>query len=270
MLDNTYRFVIDLFLYLILGTFSGILAGLFGIGGGIIVIPAFFYIFSTLGVNDQILAHMVLGTSLGVIVFSSIASTFSHHSRDGVKWRLIKIIAPSICLGSAFGGITAAALSSSTLQWLVAIFLVISAIQMIFEFPPPRKNPRTSLVGPIIAGSGIGWLSGIFGIGGGIFSVTYFYHRGLQMKQAIGSSAACGIPIAIAGSISYMLVGNGNINLPNQSFGFVYLPAACIVGLASAFTAPVGAKIAHRMKQRKLRIGFAVIVMFMGINLLVR
>ena len=141
---------------------------------------------------------------------------------------------------------------------------------MIFELPPPKKNPRTSVLGPIIAGGGIGWLSGIFGIGGGIFSVSYFYHRGLQMKQAIGSSAACGIPLALAGSISYMLVGSGQSNLPEQSFGYVYLPAACLVGLASAFTAPVGAKIAHRMKQKKLRIAFAFIVMFMGINLLLR
>ena len=262
--------MIDLFLYLLLGTCSGILAGLFGIGGGIIVIPVFFYIFSSMGVSQDILSHMVLGTSLGVIVFSSTASTFSHHNRKGVRWKLIKILAPTICLGSALGGITGGALSSISLQSLIALLLIISSIQMIFELPPPKKNPRTRVLGPIVAGGGIGWLSGIFGIGGGIFSVSYFYHRGLQMKQAIGSSAACGIPIALAGSISYMLVGSGQSNLPEQSFGYVYLPAACLVGLASAFTAPVGAKIAHRMKQKKLRIAFAFIVMFMGINLLLR
>ena len=192
--------MIDLFLYLILGTFSGILAGLFGIGGGIIVIPAFYYIFNSIGVDDSILSHLVLGTSLGVIVFSSIASTFSHSNRKGVKWSLIRIIAPSICIGATRGGLTASLISSSTLQSLVALLLVITAIQMIFEFPPPKKNPRTSIAGPIVGGGGIGWLSGIFGIGGGIFSVSYFYHRGLEMKEAIGSSAACGVPIAIAGS----------------------------------------------------------------------
>ena len=165
--------MIDLFLYLLLGTCSGILAGLFGIGGGIIVIPAFFYIFSSMGVSQDILSHMVLGTSLGVIVFSSTASTFSHHNQKGVRWKLIKILAPTICLGSALGGITAGALSSITLQSLIALFLIISSIQMIFELPPPKKNPRTSVLGPIVAGGGIGWLSGIFGIGGGILSLIH-------------------------------------------------------------------------------------------------
>ena len=262
--------MIDLFLYLILGTFSGILAGLFGIGGGIVVIPALFYIFSSMGIAETILSHMVLGTSLGVIIFSSIASTLSHHNKNGVKWKLIKVLAPTICVGSALGGITAGALSSLTLQVLIALFLITSSLQMIFEFPPPKKNPKTNILGPIVVGGGIGWLSGIFGIGGGIFSVSYFYHRGLLMKEAIGSSAACGIPIAIAGTIAYMLVGSGEKNLPDLAFGFVYLPAACLVGLASAFSAPYGVKIAHRMKPRKLRIAFSFIVMIMGLNLLLR
>ena len=262
--------MIDLFIYLLLGTFSGILAGLFGIGGGIVVIPAFFYIFSNMGVDNEILSHMVLGTSLGVIVFSSVASTLSHNNKKGVRWSLIKIIAPSICIGAALGGITAGELRSSFLQSLVALLLMLVAVQMIFKFPSPKPEPRTKIIGPIIVGSGIGWLSGIFGIGGGIFSVSYFYHRGLKMKEAIGSSAACGIPIAISGSLTYMLVGSGYSNLPDQSFGFVYIPAACLVGLASSFTAHLGAKIAHRTKQRRLRRGFALLLLLMGLNLLLR
>ena len=113
-----------------------------------------------------------------------------------------KLVAPSIVIGSSLGGITAGYLDSSTLQGLVALFLVVASIQLIFEFLRRRKKPRTSLVGPVVAGGGIGWLSGVFGIGGGIFSVPYFYHRGLKMMKAIGTSAACGIPIALAGSLS--------------------------------------------------------------------
>ena len=199
----------EILLYFLLGTFSGVLAGLFGIGGGIIIIPTFFYIFSFLGFADEILAHMVLGSSLGVIVFSSLSSTFSHNSKGAVNWSLIKVVAPSIIIGSGFGGITAGFIESSTLQGLVALFLVVASIQLIFEFPPPPQNPRTTLIGPVVAGGGIGWLSGVFGIGGGIFSVPYFYHRGLKMMNAIGTSAACGIPIAFAGSISYIFIGYG-------------------------------------------------------------
>ena len=257
-------------LYFLLGSFSGVLAGVFGIGGGIIIIPTFFYIFSYLAFPDEILSHMVLGSSLGVIAFSSISSTFSHHSKGAVNWRLIKVVAPSIVIGSSLGGLTAGYLESSTLQGLVSLFLVVASVQLIFEFPPPSQNPKTNLAGPVIAGGGIGWLSGVFGIGGGIFSVPYFYHRGLKMMHAIGTSAACGIPIAIAGSISYILIGYENLNLPEYSVGYVYLPATIIVGVMSSLTAKFGVNIAHRMKQKKLRIAFAFLVMIMALNLLMR
>ena len=260
----------EILLYFLLGTFSGVLAGLFGIGGGIIIIPTFFYIFSYLGFAEEILSHMVLGSSLGVIVFSSLSSTFSHHLKGAVNWKLIKVVVPSIVIGSSLGGVTAGYLESSTLQGLVSLFLVVASIQLIFEFPPPSQNPKTNLVGPVIAGGGIGWLSGVFGIGGGIFSVPYFYHRGLMMMNAIGTSAACGIPIALAGSISYMVIGFENINLPNNSIGYIYLPATLIVGLMSSITAKYGVNIAHRMKQKKLRIAFAFLVMIMALNLLTR
>jgi uncharacterized membrane protein YfcA len=261
---------LEILLYFLLGSFSGVLAGLFGIGGGIIIIPTFFYIFAYLGFPEEILSHMVLGSSLGVIVFSSISSTYSHNSKGAVNWDLIKVVAPSIIIGSALGGITAGFLESTTLQGLVALFLVVASVQLIFEFPPPPQNPQTNLVGPVIAGGGIGWLSGVFGIGGGIFSVPYFYHRGLKMMSAIGTSAACGIPIALAGSISYMIIGSDNINIPVNSVGYVYLPATIIVGLMSSFTAKYGVNIAHRMKQKKLRIAFAFLVIIMALNLLMR
>ena len=263
--------MLELFLFFLLGIFSGILAGLFGIGGGIIIIPVFFSIFKNLvGIPEESLAHTVLGTSLGVIVFSSLASTYSHNKRKAVIWNILKVIAPSICIGAALGAVTASYIPSSTLQMLVAIFLVLISIQMAFEFPPPTQNPRTSIIGPVVVGSGIGWFSGIFGIGGGVFSVPYFYHRGLQMTQAIGSSAACGIPIAVSGSISYMIIGSNISNLPEYSVGYVYLPGAIIVGLTSAWSAIVGVRAAHRMKQRKLRLAFAILLMIMGLNLLLR
>ena len=260
----------EIFLYFLLGTFSGVLAGLFGIGGGIIIIPTFFFIFSYLGFANAILSHMVLGSSLGVIIFSSIASTISHNAKEAINWKLIQVVAPSIIIGSALGGITASLIESNTLQGLVALFLVVASIQLIFEFPPPPQNPQTNLLGPVVAGGGIGWLSGVFGIGGGIFSVPYFYLRGLKMMNAIGTSAACGIPIAISGSVSYMIVGINIQNLPDYSIGYVYLPATIIVGITSSLTARFGVNIAHRMKQKKLRIAFAFLVMIMALNLLMR
>ena len=126
---------LELFFYILLGIFSGFLAGLFGIGGGVIIIPSFFFIFRWLGFPEEALTQIVLGTSLGVIVFSSLASTYSHHIRKAVVWSIIKIIAPSICVGSALGAITASYIPSSTLQGLVAIFLIAVAVQMALQFP---------------------------------------------------------------------------------------------------------------------------------------
>ena len=136
--------ITEIFLYLFLGTFSGILAGLFGIGGGIIIIPALFFTFGYLGFEQEIISHMVIGTSLGIIVFSSISSTYSHNRRKVVVWDLIKIVGPSIFIGSALGAITADQLSSETLRSLIAIFLILVSIQMAFQFPPPRQNPSTT------------------------------------------------------------------------------------------------------------------------------
>ena len=198
------------------------------------------------------------------------ASTYSHNKRKAVIWDILKIITPSICLGAALGALTASYIASSTLQILVAIFLILISVQMAFQFPPPSQNPKTNVVGPIVVGSGIGWFSGIFGIGGGVFSVPYFYHRGLKMTQSIGSSAACGIPIAVSGSITYMIVGSNILNFPEYSVGYVYLPGAIIVGLASAWSAIVGVRAAHRINQKKLRLAFALLLMLMGLNLLLR
>ena len=149
--DNDVSFVlIELFLYFLLGIFSGILAGLFGIGGGIIIIPVFFAIFKNIvGVPVDALAHTVLGSSLGVIAFSSLASTYSHNKRKAVIRNVLRVIVPSICVGAALGALTASYIASSTLQVLVAIFLVLISIQMTFEFPPPSQNPKTNVIGPV-------------------------------------------------------------------------------------------------------------------------
>ena len=262
--------MIEIILYLILGSVSGILAGLFGIGGGIVIIPALFYIFEYLDIPTIITSHLVLGTSLGVIVFSALSSTFAHSRNKNVEWDLIKIVVPGIVVGAALGGITAGFLESFILKKLVSIFLIITALQMLFQFPPPDASPNTNKAGPILVGSFIGWISGIFGIGGGIFSVPYFFHRGLSMQKSVGSSAACGFPIALAGSLSYMFIGMDNSFLPNYSLGYVYIPAACVIGITSMVTAPIGAKIAIGLKQTVLRKAFSILIIIMAINLLLR
>tara|TARA_B110000014_G_scaffold259099_1_gene246287 strand:- start:2967 stop:3779 length:813 start_codon:yes stop_codon:yes gene_type:complete len=270
MLDNVISAVIEIILYLLLGSISGILAGLFGIGGGIVIIPALFYIFGYLEISSLIIAHLVLGTSLGVIVFSSISSSLAHSRNLNVQWDLIKIVVPGIIIGSALGGVTASYLESETLKNLVSLFLIATALQMMFQFPPPDASPNTNKVGPVLVGGFIGWLSGVFGIGGGIFSVPYFFHRGLGMKKSIGTSAVCGFPIAMAGSVSYMIVGFQDMELPEYTIGFVYLPAACVIGLVSMITAPIGANIAIGINQKALRRTFSLLIIIMALNLLLR
>jgi len=260
----------EIILYLLLGAISGILAGLFGIGGGIVIIPALFYIFEYLNFSSVLISHLVLGTSLGVIVFSSLSSTFAHNRNKNVEWGLLKIIVPGILIGASLGAITAGYLESDTLKNLVSLFLIIAALQMLFQFPPPEAAPNTNKVGPIFAGSFVGWLSGIFGIGGGIFSVPYFFHRGLSMQKSIGTSAACGLPIALAGSITYMIVGLEKLNLPEFSIGYLYIPAMFTIGISSMLTAQLGAQIASNLKQKNLRKYFSILIILMALNLLFR
>ncbi len=259
----------EFLLYLLLGGFAGVLAGLFGVGGGLIIVPVLVFSFSAQGFSQDILTHLAVGTSLATIVFTSVNSILTHHRLGAVRWPMVLWMTFGILLGAALGSLTAAAIQGPMLQKIIGVFALAMAVQMGFDLRPKATGrvpgrPELSLVGVVI-----GWASAIFGIGGGSLSVPYLTWRSVPMQQAVATSAACGLPIAVAGALSFMAVGWHEAHLPQWSLGFVYLPALLGIAATSMFFALLGARLAHRLSAKVLKRLFALLLLSVGINFLV-
>ncbi|HEY1028840.1 MAG TPA: sulfite exporter TauE/SafE family protein [Pseudomonas sp.] len=259
----------ELLLYLLLGAAAGVLAGLFGVGGGIIIVPVLVLSFTSHGIAPEILTHLAVGTSLATIVFTSINSTLEHHRRGAVRWPLFRWLTLGIVLGTVLGALTAAAIKGEWLQKIIGTFAVIIAIQLALDLKPRASRDVPGKPGLTAAGGVIGWASAIFGIGGGSLTVPFLVWRSVPMQQAVATSAACGLPIAIAGALSFIWTGWDNPQLPEWSLGFVYLPGLLGIALTSMFFARVGARLAHRLPPRLLKRLFALLLFSVGLSFLV-
>lgn len=256
-------------LYLVLGAAAGTLAGLFGVGGGLIIVPALVVMLDTQGVATSVTAHLAVGTSLATVVFTSLSSIHTHHSRGAVRWDFFRPMAVGIVLGAALGAVTAGALSGEVLQRVIGVFVVVAAIKMSTGWAPrsAQRQPGHAELGGV--GGGIGWLSALVGIGGGTLTVPYLAWIGTRMQQAVGTSAACGLPIAVSGALTNMVVGWGRDGLPEYSAGFVHAPAALGIVVLSVPFARLGALLAHRLNEVWLKRLFALLLIVVGIRFLV-
>lgn len=257
-------------LYLVLGACAGVLAGLFGVGGGLIIVPALVFSFTAHGFSADVLTQMAVGTSLASIVFTSINSILEHHRRGAVRWPVFLWMTVGIVVGSALGALTASAIKGPVLQKIIGTFAVLISLQMALELKPRGDHQLPGKVGLGAAGGFIGWASAIFGIGGGSLTVPFLSWRGLPMQQAVATSSACGLPIAIAGAISFILVGWHKALLPEWSFGFVYLPALVGIAVTSMFFARIGARLAHRLPAKVLKRLFALLMFCVGMSFLLK
>lgn len=254
--------------YLIAGIFAGLTAGLFGVGGGLVVVPILVVAFQWQGVSPEILTHLAIGTSLATIIFTSSSSLWSHHQKGAVRWDLFKPMSLGILLGAVLGVYTVIQLEGELLKKLFGLFAILVGVKMLFKVrielkkPLPGKRVLTA-VGVIIA-----WVSSLFGIGGGTLSVPFLSRYRLEMKYVVGTSAACGLPIALVATISNVTLGAGNDALPEWSLGYVYLPALLGIVLTSVFFARVGASLAHYLPGPLLTRMFAVFLMLVGIKFL--
>ena len=255
-------------LYLILGALAGTMAGLFGIGGGLIIVPVLIYSFEAQGLPQEILTHLAVGTSLATIVITSISSVKTHHSKGAVHWGVFAILAIGIMAGSWVGVYTAIKLPGTTLQKLIGIFAVLVAIKMWFGFKATESGRIPGKPALVVAGSIIGWVSSIFGIGGGTLSVPFLRKASLNMAQAVGTSAACGLPIAITGASANMMMGQTNHLLPALSTGYVYWPAFLGIVLTSVLFARFGALMAHKLSADKLQKSFSLLLLVVGCEFL--
>ena len=242
--------VIELLAYLAIGALSGVMAGLFGVGGGAIMVPALMLLFGALGgVGGDWLAHLAVGTSLATIIGTGAASTLAHHRHRGVRWDIVWPLAPGIVIGALAGAALAGWIPSLWLQRIFAVFLTYVGIRLLVAPATSitASHPLPGRVGLTTVGGGIGLLSSLVGIGGGTLTVPFLSRHGLGMRQAVATSAACGLPIAVAGALGFMLVGWGRPGLPAFSTGFVYWPAVAAMLVASMPIAPLGARLAHTL-----------------------
>ena len=246
-------------MYLAVGLIAGVLAGLLGVGGGVVIVPMLIFCFVKQGgiQADQIM-HLALGTSLASIIFTSISSFMSHHKRGAVDWSIVKRIVPGILIGTFLGTFVASRLSSGFLKGFFCVFLYAVATQMLLNKKPKATRDLPGTGGMFGVGSTIGVASALVGIGGGSLSVPFMVWCNVPAHRAVGTSAAIGFPIAIAGALGYIVNNLHGIGLPAYSLGYVYLPALVAIVCSSVLTAPLGAKLAHALPVDTLKRVFAL------------
>ncbi|TBU96128.1 sulfite exporter TauE/SafE family protein [Phytopseudomonas dryadis] len=255
-------------IYILLGAAAGLLAGLFGVGGGMIIVPVLVFSFTAQGFDSAVLTHMAVGTSLATILFTSINAVREHHRRGAVRWGLFVWLTLGIVLGSALGALTAESIDGQLLQKIIGVFALCVALQLGLDLKPRAVRDVPGRPALSVAGVVIGWASAIIGIGGGSLTVPFLTWRGVSVQQAVATSSACGWPIAAAGALSYLWLGWGGERLPEWSLGYVYLPALLGIALTSVFFARTGARLAHRLSPRLLKRLFALLLVAVGLHFL--
>jgi len=254
-------------MYIALGAFAGVLAGLLGVGGGLVIVPVLTFIFTAQHLPEGHILHLALGTSLASIMFTSVSSLRAHHQRGAVDWLVVRRISFGIMVGTFFGSWVAAQLSTRFLKGFFVIFLYYVATQMLLNIKPKPHRQLPGRAAMFGVGGVIGGVSSLVGIGGGSLSVPFLTWCNTAIHRAIGTSAAIGFPIALAGAAGYVVNGL-SATLPPHSLGFVYLPALAGVAAASIVTAPLGAKLAHSLPIDKLKKIFALLLIVMGTKML--
>jgi uncharacterized membrane protein YfcA len=253
--------------YLLLGLVSGVIAGLLGVGGGLVLVPFLTWAYLVQGFPPEFNIHLALGTSLAVIVLTSISSLRAHHGHGAVRWVVVRRMTPGIVLGTLAGSFLAARLPDLGLKWFFTLFLVYAATQMLVGFKPKPQRALPGWPGMTAAGGVIGLVSSWVGIGGGTLSVPFLTWRSIRFQEAIGTSAALGFPIAVSGAAGFALSGQSAPGLPAYSLGFIYLPALAAIAAGSVVSAPWGASLTHRLPVARLKKIFAGLLYLLAVRM---
>ena len=253
------------------GALAGGLAGLLGVGGGIVIVPALVVLFLARGVSPDIAMHLSLGTSLASIAFTSIASICAHHKRGAVRMDLARWLAPGLIVGAALAGFGVRYLDGSLLQTGFGVFAILIGLNLLRASRSESATERPIGAARLLGGGlAIGVASGLAGIGGGSLSVPFLSYFGTPLLQAIGTAALGGLPIALGGTLGYVIGGWHAPGLPSSAVGFVDLTALCLIVPASMLAAPYGARVAHRLPTQRLRRVFAVFLLIVGVLMIWR
>ena len=255
-------------LYVALGACVGILAGMLGVGGGLIIVPVLAAMLSAQQMPAEIIMHMALGTSLASILLTSISSVYSHHRRGAVSWPDAIRLTPGILIGAWCGGVIADHLSSDILKPVFAIFELCVAAYMLYGHKVKPHDSSPGITQFALSGGVIGSISSLVGIGGGTMTVPWLMWHGSSIHRAIATSAAVGFPIAVAGALSYLVNGWDHAALPPWTLGYIYLPALVGIVISSVLFAPLGARWAHQLDTVKLKKIFAFLLIALATYLL--
>lgn len=251
------------------GIVSGTFAGLLGIGGGAIIVPALAFALELMGFDGDVSQHVAVGTSLAIIIPTGISSALSHHKRGAVDVRVLKLWAPVIVVATLVGGLMAGWYSGNVLRIVFGVMAIFIAANIVLPFQQ-RLIGHLSASAPThrIFAAVVGYVSALMGVGGGSLSVPTIAALGATMHQAVGTGAAIGVFIAIAGTVGFVVSGWGASGLPPLSVGFINVPALLLIGVLAALTAPLGAALAHRLDQKTLKRVFAVFLLLVGLQML--
>lgn len=258
--------LVSLLLFLALGVIAGVLAGLLGVGGGLVLVAALSWLLPGVGVPKEAAMHAALASSLASIVLTAAASARAHNQRGSVLWPTVRWMVPGLLIGGWLGSGVAVHIDDEVLRWIVAVYCLLAAMQLLFGGPRTATESDATIAprgaAMAVAGGVIGAVSAIVGIGGGSMTVPLLVWRGVAPVRAVGTSSACGVAIGLASAVGYALHAPHGA-LPQFSVGYVYLPAAVGVAAASVFAAPYGMRLAHRLDGRSLKrvfAGFLIVV----------
>lgn len=253
---------------LLLGCFTGFLAGLLGIGGGMLMVPFMTMLFTRAGFATQHIVHMAVATSLATILFTSISSIRAHHARGAVRWDIVRYLAPLAFVGTAVGAQFASYLKTPWLALFFGLFVGYSALQMLGTKKIAASKTMPS--NPVVAAVGglIGFMSSLVGAGGGFITVPFLSSRNVPLQQAVASSAAMGLPIAAGGLMGYIIAGQTVTGLPSGAWGYIYAPALFGCAVTSVLFAPLGATVAHRLPVAQLKKIFAGLLLCLATYML--
>ena len=255
----------------VLGVGTGFLAGLLGIGGGMVLVPFLTLILSNRGVPADLAVKMAIATSMATIIFTSVSSVRAHHQRGAVRWDLVRGLAPGIVIGSIIASLGVfALLKGSWLALIFGVFVAFSATQMFRNKKPAPSRGMPGMGGQLAAGGFIGFLSGLVGAGGGFISVPFMAWCNVAMHNAVATSAALGFPIALTNVVGYVISGQSVQGLPPASFGYIWLPGLVVIAVASMLTAPLGAKAAHALPVARLKKIFAIMLYLLAAYMLAK
>ncbi|WP_035482650.1 sulfite exporter TauE/SafE family protein [Gallaecimonas xiamenensis] len=255
---------------LVLGALAGVLSGLLGIGGGLIIVPTLAWLLPQMGIEHQLVMPMALATSLATICVTGTSSVMAHQRRSSVPWQQARWLVMGMIIGGLLGAQVASLMSGLWLKRFFAVFLFFSAWRMLMRKAQPLPSEQLRLSNPALGGInvGVGVISSMLGIGGGTLLVPLLTFAGMALTQAVAAAATCTLAVAVAGSLSYAINGLQQTGLPDGSFGYLYLPALLALLPGAFFMAPLGVRLLHKVPAQKIKLGFAALLVLVGLEML--